>query len=81
MYGAVIEWRDGDEPSQAPELRRRKPHPPAILHDARHLMDLGDEGFVEYLDALSRCPQHGVAVLAHVLERSDPQRLELGLLK
>ena len=39
------------------------------------------QGFDGRLDALSRCPQHGVAVLAHVLERGDPQRLELGLLK
>ena len=43
-------------------------------------MHLSDEGLVKYLDALSRCPQHGVAVLAHVLERGDPQRLALGLL-
>ena len=44
-------------------------------------MDLGDQGFVEYLDALSRCTQHGVAVLPHVLKRGKPQRLELRLLK
>jgi hypothetical protein len=42
---------------------------------------LGHEGVVEYLDALRRRAQHGVAVLTDVLERSKAERLALRILK
>ena len=46
---------------------------------ANHI--LGNEGVVEYLDALARRAQHGVAVLTDVLERSKAERLALRVLK